>query len=111
LASLRHVEASILKLGLADGGQSGNNNELENEVSEGAENDEVVEAELPLGHFSGPPVWDPVGHPEEVTNESESEEDQELDLLILYKKETVTKMGHLACGFQKHSNLRRPYRT
>ena len=52
--------SGVLEIVLLHSSQSSKNDELEDEVGEGAQNDKVVEAGLDLAHLGRPPVRDPV---------------------------------------------------
>ena len=52
--------SGVLEIVLLHSSQSSKNDQLEDEVGEGAQNDKVVEAGLDLAHLGGPPVRDPV---------------------------------------------------
>jgi hypothetical protein len=56
----------VLQVSLFNGGESSHDNELEQEVGEGAQDDKVVQPELPLGHLSTPPERNPVKHPKQI---------------------------------------------
>ena len=87
--------SSVVKLLLVDSRESTKDDELKNEVGKGTENDEVMEAGLDLAHLAGPPVGNPVDHPEEVADESHCKKKHQFDLVVLKKDE----LGKHQCRF------------
>lgn len=77
---LRHLLPDVVFLREADHKDDGDFHE---EVDHGEENDEVVEALLPVLHLIGVPVGDPVDHPEKVNKPSHYQQDQQFHFLIL----------------------------
>ena len=63
--------SGVFQIVLLHSSQSSKNDQLEDEVGEGAQNDKVMKASLDLAHFGGPPVGHPVDEPEEVSYESD----------------------------------------
>ena len=77
---LRHLLPDIVFLWEAD---HKDNCDFHEEVDYREENNEVVQALLPVLHLVGVPVGNPVNHPDEIYEPGDDKQNQELHFIII----------------------------
>ena len=83
VVELCSATSTVVHFRLWNGAHKDEARDLNNPDNKGANDNEHVETVLPFGHGVRGPVGHPISHPEEITNESESEQNHHLGFVVL----------------------------